>query len=80
MPVGAQPASHVSSALATSPIVVKWFLLSVHGYKASLQLVFSWFSGCFFYHLVVIADWSWKEVSVASTYSSAMLDLYFKRF
>ena len=31
-----------SSSLPTSLIVVKWFLLSVHGYKASLQLVFFW--------------------------------------
>ena len=30
-----------SYSLPTS-LVVKWFLLSVLGYKASLQLVFSW--------------------------------------
>ena len=34
--------SHVSSALHTSHVMVKLFLLSVRGYKASLQLVFSW--------------------------------------
>ena len=34
--------SHASSALPTNHIVLKCFLLSVHGYKASLQLVFSW--------------------------------------
>ena len=33
--------------------------------------------GCFFHNLVVIPDWSWEEVSVASTYSSAILDLPF---
>ena len=34
--------SRDSSILPTSLVVVKWFLLSVLGYKASLQLVFSW--------------------------------------
>ena len=33
--------SHASFALPTSLVVVKWFLLSVLGYKTSLQLVFS---------------------------------------
>ena len=30
------------SALPTSHVVVKWFLLSVHGYKVSLHVVCSW--------------------------------------
>ena len=30
------------STFPTSHIVVKWFLMSIHGYKGSLQLVFSW--------------------------------------
>ena len=34
--------SHIFSVLPASQIVVKWFLLSVCGYKVSLQLVFSW--------------------------------------
>ena len=34
--------SHASSALSASLIVMKWFLLSILGYKTSLQLVFSW--------------------------------------
>ena len=34
--------SHITT-LPTSHIVVKWFLLSVCDYKASLLLVFSWF-------------------------------------
>ena len=33
--------SHTSSALPTSHVVVKWFLLFFLGYEASLQLVFS---------------------------------------
>ena len=36
--------SRASFALPTSLVVVKWFLLSVCGYKASLHLVFSWLS------------------------------------
>ena len=31
-----------SSAFPTSLVVVKWFLLSLRGYQASFQLVFSW--------------------------------------
>ena len=34
--------SHASFAFPTSLVVVKFFLLSVCGYKASFQLVFSW--------------------------------------
>ena len=34
--------SQTSSALPTSHVVVKWFLLSDLGYKASFQLVFHW--------------------------------------
>ena len=34
--------SRASSALPASLVMVKWFLLSVLGYKASLQPVFSW--------------------------------------
>ena len=32
------------------------------------------YSGWFLYNLVIIPDWSWEDVSVASTYSSAILD------
>ena len=84
--MGAQLPSCISSALPTSLIVVKWFLLPVVGYEpcpASVPLVIwntsfqdlSSLSGCFLYSLVAIPDWSWEEVSVASTYSSAILDL-----
>ena len=39
--LGAQPAlSHLCTPYQY--IVVKWFLLSIHGHKASLQLVFGW--------------------------------------
>ena len=55
--------------------MVKWFLLFVHGIKASIQLVFSWLFRIIFYNLVVIPEWSWEEVSVASTYSSTILNL-----
>ena len=34
--------SRASSALPTSLVVVKWFLLSLRGYQASFQLVSSW--------------------------------------
>ena len=34
--------SHASSTLPTSLVVLKWFFLSVLGYKTSFQLVFSW--------------------------------------
>ena len=34
--------SRTSSALPISLVMVKWFLLSVLGFRASLQLVFSW--------------------------------------
>ena len=58
-------------------IVVKWFLQSVLGYKASLPLLFC----CFFWMISLqfscnSPDWSWEEVNVASTYSSAVLDPY----
>ena len=33
------------------------------------------YSRLFLYNLAVIPDWSWEEVSVASTYSSAILGL-----
>ena len=39
---------HSSSALPISFVVVKWFLLSVCGYKASLQFLFSWLCRMFF--------------------------------
>ena len=51
MPMGAHSA--LSSALYTSDIVVKLFLLSVHGYKSSLLLLFNclfWISPQFSYN------------------------------
>ena len=67
--------SCVSSSLPTGHVVVKWFLLSVLGYKSSLQLVFSWL----FWMISLqfsseIPYWSWEEVSIASTYSFYILD------
>ena len=74
LPVGAQPARSLSSALCTSPIVVQLFLLSV-----VIRLLPRYcsvvYSGWFLHNLVIIPDWSRKEVSVASTYSCAILDL-----
>ena len=55
----------------------KWFLLSVLGYKASLQLVFSWLFMMIYLQFSLIPDWSWEELSVVSIYSSAILDLNF---
>ena len=48
---------------------------SVLGYEASLQLGFNWLISIFLHNLAVIPDWSWEEVSVASTHSSAIVDL-----
>ena len=72
--VGAQP---TLSCLLCTPyhVVVKLFLLSVHGYKASLQLVFSWLFKVIFLQFSCNFIWSWEEVSVGSTYSSTILDL-----
>ena len=53
------PASSHLSALPTSHVLVKWFL-SVHCYKASVQLVFTWLFRMISLHLVVIPDWSWE--------------------
>ena len=59
--------SHMSSTLPTSPVVVKWFLLSVRGYKASVKLLFNWlFRMIVLYSVTVTPDWSWEDVSVAS--------------
>ena len=65
----------ISSTLHTiHSVVLKWFLLSVCVYKVFLQLLFSWFFQMISLNLVVIPDWSWEEVSVASTYSFAILN------
>ena len=64
--------SHISSTLHTNHFVVKLFLLSVCGYKTSLHYCSVVYSGWFLCNLVVISDWPWEEVSVASTYSSAI--------
>ena len=62
-----------ASTLPAGLLVVNWFLLSVLGYKASFQLVFSWLFRMIF--LQFSCNSSLEEVCAASTYSSAILDL-----
>ena len=66
--------SCTSSALPTSLILVKWFLLFVHGYKASLHLAFSWLFRMISLQFSCNFRFVLGVVSVASTYSSTILD------
>ena len=72
--------SQTSSASHRSPAILSHYLYTPHQSccgevasfsKTSLQLVFN--SGWFLHTLVVIPVWPYEEVSVASTYSSAIL-------
>ena len=67
--------SYISSILSTSLVVVKRFLLSVLGYKASLQLVFIWSFRMISLQFTCNSEWSWEVVSIAFTFSSTILDL-----
>ena len=53
---GPSQPSHTAFTLPTSLVLVKCFLLSVLGYNAFLQLVFSWLFRMILYNLVVIPN------------------------
>ena len=72
-PVGARPAFSSLPRTPYQSVVLKLILLAGQGYKCSLSLVFSCLFQWFLHNLVVIPDWSWEEVSVASTHSSTIL-------
>ena len=65
--------SCISSAFPTSHVVVKCFFCL----PLVIRLLSSWYSvgysGWFLYNLVVIPDWSWEDVSVASYSSSTLI-------
>ena len=73
------PASPFMSALHSLPVILWWscfFCLSM-----VIRLLSHYcsvvYSGWFLPNLVIIPDWSWREVCVTPTYSSTILNLFF---
>ena len=72
------PASSLTSPLHSVPIMLWWscfFCLSVviRLLNCCCSIVYS---GWFLHNVVIIPDWSWEEVSVSSTPSTAILGFY----
>ena len=66
----------LTSPLHSTLVTLWWscfFYLSVVTRSSSYSCSIV-YSGWFLYNLVLIPDWSWEEISVASTYSSPILD------